>query len=60
MTVTERTIEYARLNSEDEFKKPGDSKLVNWPQEGKVEFSKVSMRYQEGMDLVLKDMTFTI
>ncbi|KAF9542241.1 hypothetical protein EC957_002193 [Mortierella hygrophila] len=32
----------------------------NWPERGRITFNKYSARYREGLDLSLKDVTFTV
>ncbi|KAJ2887608.1 hypothetical protein IWW38_005102 [Coemansia aciculifera] len=60
MTQLERVVEYARLPSEApdviEDHRPTDS----WPEQGVVEFKNYSTRYREGLDLVLKDVSFRV
>ncbi|KAJ1723066.1 hypothetical protein LPJ61_005865, partial [Coemansia biformis] len=60
MTHMERTIEYARLPQEAaeviEDRRPGEE----WPEQGVVEFKDYSTRYHEGLDLVLKDLSFRV
>ncbi|KAH7349425.1 metal resistance protein YCF1 [Plectosphaerella cucumerina] len=56
----ERVLEYARLPSEapeviKEMRPP-----VAWPASGAVEFSNYSVRYREGLDLVLKNISLDI
>ena len=31
-----------------------------WPEEGRIEFDRYSTRYREGLDLVLRDISFDI
>ncbi|KAJ1666298.1 hypothetical protein EV178_002409 [Coemansia sp. RSA 1646] len=60
MIQLERVVEYARLPSEApeviEDNRPNES----WPEQGMVEFKNYSTRYREGLDLVLKDLTFRV
>ncbi|KAF9207493.1 hypothetical protein BGZ49_000308 [Haplosporangium sp. Z 27] len=59
LVAVERVDEYANKNPEapDET----DVKLPeNWPQAGHVEFKNYSARYREGLDLVIKDISFTV
>ncbi|KAJ1830981.1 hypothetical protein LPJ63_004590 [Coemansia sp. RSA 2711] len=56
----ERVTEYTDLPSEApaviEDNRPSDS----WPEQGTVEFKNYSTRYREGLDLVLKNISFKI
>ncbi|KAI1315140.1 hypothetical protein EDD11_001245 [Mortierella claussenii] len=59
LVAVERVDEYANKNPEapDET----DVKLPeNWPQQGCVEFRNYSARYREGLDLVVKNISFTV
>ncbi|KAG0264019.1 hypothetical protein BG011_007579 [Mortierella polycephala] len=59
LVAVERVDEYANKNpeapTETEVKLP-----ENWPNEGRVEFKNYSTRYREGLDLVIKDISFTV
>ena len=52
------TIMYVSIQAEWEIEetKPAES----WPAEGRVIVENYSTRYREGLDLVLKDVSFTI
>ncbi|KAG0364270.1 ABC transporter type 1, transmembrane domain-containing protein [Gamsiella multidivaricata] len=55
----ERINEYASKNPEAPAQT--DVKLPeNWPQAGHVEFRNYSTRYREGLDLVIKDVSFEV
>ncbi|KAJ2806213.1 hypothetical protein H4R20_001774, partial [Coemansia guatemalensis] len=60
MTHLERAAEYANLLPEAadiiEHNRPKES----WPKQGMVEFRNYSMRYREGLDLALKDLSFRV
>ncbi|KAF9906098.1 hypothetical protein EC991_000965 [Linnemannia zychae] len=65
MIAVERVQEYAELKTEAPLSTSPDSEAGralerNWPQEGRIEFIDYSTRYREGMDLVLKDISFTV
>ncbi|KAF9431539.1 Canalicular multispecific organic anion transporter 2 [Entomortierella beljakovae] len=59
LVAVERVEEYANKNpeapSETDIKLP-----ENWPQAGHVEFRNYSARYREGLDLVIRDISFTV
>ncbi|KAJ2803884.1 hypothetical protein H4R21_001857 [Coemansia helicoidea] len=60
MTHMERCIEYWSLPQEAaeviEDRRPDDQ----WPAQGALEFKDYSMRYREGLDLVLKGLSFSV
>lgn len=58
MVSSQRTIEYTKLETEDELEKPGDKMLedTKWPQKGEIRFEDVSMRYRDGLDPSLRDL----
>ncbi|KAJ1725861.1 hypothetical protein LPJ61_005606, partial [Coemansia biformis] len=60
MTHVERAVEYSHLPQEAvaviEDRRPD----VSWPEQGVIEFRNYSTRYREGLDLVLKDMSFRV
>lgn len=47
---------FVQATWEVEEKKPA----VAWPQEGTVQFTGYSNRYRDGLDLVLKDVSFDV
>ncbi|KAG0203496.1 hypothetical protein BGX28_004249 [Mortierella sp. GBA30] len=59
LVAVERVDEYASKNpeapSETDVKLP-----ENWPQNGRVEFKNYSTRYREGLDLVIKNISFEV
>jgi len=59
MVSSQRIIEYTNLETEDELVKPADAQLeqTNWPQKGEVRFEDVSMRYRDGLDPSLRELT---
>ncbi|KAJ2802201.1 hypothetical protein H4R20_003374 [Coemansia guatemalensis] len=60
MTHLERIVEYANLPSEA-ANVIGDSRpKETWPKQGVVEFKNYSMRYRDGLDLVLKGLSFRV
>ncbi|KAF8936499.1 hypothetical protein BGZ47_009465 [Haplosporangium gracile] len=55
----ERVLEY----SENPIEAPVDTGVQlppNWPEHGRVVFKNYSARYREGLDLVVKDISFTV
>ncbi|KAF9137953.1 hypothetical protein BGX30_009752 [Mortierella sp. GBA39] len=59
LVCVERIEEYANKNPEA----PAQTDVVlpkNWPQAGQIEFRNYSTRYREGLDLVIKDIGFTV
>ena len=60
MTSTERVLEYTKLPQEEEGKPSSDGDYQQWPTDGSIRFSNLSLRYYEGGPLVLKNMSVTI
>ncbi|KAL2743664.1 putative multidrug resistance-associated protein lethal(2)03659 isoform X1 [Vespula maculifrons] len=61
MTSVERILEYSKMESEPPLESTPDKKPPeNWPQQGKIEFRGVSMRYALLEPPVLMDLTFEI
>ncbi|VEN61103.1 unnamed protein product [Callosobruchus maculatus] len=58
MISVERVQEYAVLQQETDEGK--DQPPLNWPDEGKIEFDKMSLRYSPDDPFVLKEVTFVI
>ncbi|KAF9359122.1 hypothetical protein BGX34_008531 [Mortierella sp. NVP85] len=59
LVAVERVDEYANKNPEAPAET--DAKLPeNWPNQGRVEFRNYSTRYREGLDLVIKNISFTV
>jgi ATP-binding cassette, subfamily C (CFTR/MRP), member 1 len=52
----ERVLEYARLPSEAEEIVPTNRPAPTWPAKGAISFNDYSMRYREGLKLVLKNI----
>ncbi|XP_061748109.1 ATP-binding cassette sub-family C member 5 isoform X2 [Nerophis ophidion] len=61
-TSVERINHYIKtLESEAPCKSsPSDAPALSWPQEGKITFQNVDMRYRDNLPLVLKGLTFTV
>jgi len=53
----ERIMEYSEIDQEAPWVYPEDRPGRDWPETGKVEFQKYGLRYREGLDLVIKDIT---
>ncbi|KAJ2556689.1 hypothetical protein EV175_001836 [Coemansia sp. RSA 1933] len=60
MIQLERVVEYARLPSEAPEVIEDHRPEKSWPAQGMLEFKDYSTRYREGLDLVLKDLTFRV
>ncbi|KAJ2807434.1 hypothetical protein H4R20_001292, partial [Coemansia guatemalensis] len=60
MTHLERAAEYADLPSEAADVIDDNRPKEAWPEQGVVEFKNYSTRYREGLDLVLKDLSFRV
>ena len=60
MTAVERLVSFLKLPAEapeviDEQRPP-----ANWPTEGGIEIKNLSLRYREGLDKVLKNLSISI
>ncbi|KAJ2774929.1 hypothetical protein IWQ57_000607 [Coemansia nantahalensis] len=60
MTHMERCIEYANLPQEAPEVIDDRRPDAQWPAQGALEFRDYSMRYREGLDLVLKGLSFSV
>lgn len=61
MTSVERILEYSKMDSEPPLESTPDKKPKSeWPQEGKVEFKNVFLRYAPLEPPVLKNLNFVI
>uniref|UniRef100_A0A1L8E4B5 ABC-type glutathione-S-conjugate transporter n=2 Tax=Nyssomyia neivai TaxID=330878 RepID=A0A1L8E4B5_9DIPT len=58
IVAIERMEEYSDVPKEAEWEKGERDPL--WPKEGRVEFDNFQVRYREGLDLVLKGITFSV
>lgn len=63
MVSVERVLEYTKLKSEEEARRPHDAyldkQLLNsWPTKGEIEFENVSVNY--GETKVLKNLSFVV
>ncbi|KAF9134617.1 hypothetical protein BGW39_006382 [Mortierella sp. 14UC] len=55
----ERVLEYSHKPTEAPVK-TGVQLPENWPQQGRVVFKNYSTRYREGLDLIIKDVSFSV
>ena len=62
MTATERIRAYGKLPAEESKKQLKRAKTPpkNWPSKGEIEFKNFSLKYREGLPLVLKDLNIVI
>ncbi|XP_068990931.1 multidrug resistance-associated protein 1 isoform X8 [Neodiprion pinetum] len=60
IVAVERIKEYGETPQEAPWEIPNCSPPADWPSEGRVEFRDYKVRYREGLDLVLKGLTFTV
>ncbi|XP_046591581.1 multidrug resistance-associated protein 1 isoform X8 [Neodiprion lecontei] len=60
IVAVERIKEYGETPQEAPWEIPNCSPPADWPNEGRVEFRDYKVRYREGLDLVLKGLTFTV
>ncbi|XP_059614039.1 multidrug resistance-associated protein 1-like [Phlebotomus argentipes] len=58
IVAIERMEEYSHVEKEAEWEKGERDPL--WPKEGRVDFENFQVRYREGLDLVLKGITFSV
>ncbi|KAI1309528.1 hypothetical protein EDD11_004077 [Mortierella claussenii] len=59
LVSVERVDEYSKMPTEAPVK-TGFRLPPNWPSEGRIEFKGYSTRYREGLDLVIKDVSFIV
>ncbi|KAJ2804742.1 hypothetical protein H4R20_002383 [Coemansia guatemalensis] len=60
MTHLERAVEYADLPSEAANVIENNRPKQTWPEQGIVEFKNYSARYRDGLELVIKDLSFRV
>lgn len=58
LVSAERIIEYTKLPSEADWYNEATRPKINWPDQGHVSFDNYSTRYREGLDLVLRRVSF--
>ncbi|XP_037318940.2 ATP-binding cassette sub-family C member 3 isoform X2 [Pungitius pungitius] len=60
IVAVERVKEYSETKTEAPWEVEDKKPPPDWPTEGKVEFQDYSVRYREGLDLVLKNLTLSV
>ncbi|KAK2583563.1 hypothetical protein KPH14_009513 [Odynerus spinipes] len=60
IVAVERIKEYGETPQEAPWVNPENVPPKEWPAEGRVEFKDFKVRYREGLDLVLRGLTFTV
>lgn len=60
IVAVERIKEYSETPQEAAWKNPDYSPPAKWPVDGKVEFKDYKVRYREGLDLVLRGISFSV
>ncbi|KAI9501994.1 P-loop containing nucleoside triphosphate hydrolase protein [Coemansia spiralis] len=60
MIQLERVTEYAHLHPEAPEVIEDNRPKKEWPEHGMIEFKNYSTRYREGLDLVLKELSFRV
>ena len=57
---TERIKEYSEIPPEAPWELPNESLPQNWPSKGDIEFQDFKVRYRDGLQLILKGITFFV
>ncbi|GAB0099313.1 multidrug resistance-associated protein 1 [Sergentomyia squamirostris] len=60
IVAVERIKEYAETKQEAPWELPNATVPMNWPEVGTVEFRDFQVRYREGLELVLRGITFVV
>lgn len=62
MTSSQRIIGYTELEPEAALEMPNDSALVKaeWPTQGKLKFTDVTMRYRETLEPSVRELSFEV
>lgn len=60
IVAVERIKEYAETKQEADWENPNAVVPQNWPEFGKVQFKNFQLRYRDGLDLVLRNLSFTV
>ncbi|CAH1793465.1 unnamed protein product [Owenia fusiformis] len=56
----ERVKEYSEVANEAPWEVPGNTPSDAWPEAGAIDFDDYSVRYRDGLDLVLRGITFNV
>ncbi len=56
----ERIKQYSDVEPEAPWTIPNEVLPKDWPEMGKVQFQNYDLRYRKGLNLILRDVTFTI
>ncbi|XP_052898369.1 multidrug resistance-associated protein 1 isoform X1 [Anopheles moucheti] len=60
IVAVERIKEYGETKQEAAWELPNSTLPRDWPEQGMVEFRDFQVRYREGLDLVLRGISFTV
>ncbi|KAM4715891.1 ATP-binding cassette sub-family C member 3 isoform 2-T2 [Anableps anableps] len=60
IVAVERVKEYSETKTEAPWEVENKKPPLEWPMEGNVEFNEYSVRYREGLDLVLRNITLSV
>ncbi|XP_014035059.1 ATP-binding cassette sub-family C member 3 isoform X2 [Salmo salar] len=60
IVAVERVKEYSETKTEAPWEVEDKKPSSDWPSQGNVEFSDYSVRYREGLELVLKNLTLSV
>ncbi|XP_054913513.1 ATP-binding cassette sub-family C member 3 isoform X2 [Poeciliopsis prolifica] len=60
IVAVERVKEYSETKTEAPWEVEDKKPPTEWPTEGNVEFNEYSVRYREGLDLVLRNITLRV
>lgn len=60
IVAVERIKEYGETKQEAAWDNPNVTLPKDWPESGRVEFKDFRVRYREGLDLVLRGISFTV
>ena len=60
IVAVERVEEYSQVEQEAEWENDKTAPSQTWPENGMIQLDNYSVRYREGLDLVLKDISVDI
>ncbi|KAI1286918.1 Multidrug resistance-associated protein 1 [Halotydeus destructor] len=60
LVSVERCFEYTRTPIEAPVEIESTKPKISWPENGHIQFREYSTRYRDGLDLVLKDLSFNV